>query len=268
MMRKLLLLLVFVTALLPLLWTLLAAFGVRPINTHTPPTWTLPPTLDYFTTIQSEQTFIWREFATSIILSSVTTLLTISVTFLAAYGLARATFRYKQWVLQMFLILASLPVMSYVLPLSDLLRLLRLHDTFVGLTLSESAFLIPLSVYILHGYIAALPVELEDAARLDGAGLAALLWRVTLPNIAQGLIALAVIIFVLSWNQFFLPLVLTTGTQIRTLPVMIRSFFILERDFDWSQAAAVLTLSLLPVAVVVAAAQQALEHFRLQTNTQ
>jgi ABC-type glycerol-3-phosphate transport system permease component len=131
---------------------------------------------------------------------------------------------------------------------------------------AETAFLIPLNVYILHGYIAALPAELAEAAVLDGASLRALLWYVILPAISQGMIALAVIIFVLSWNQFFLPLVLTTGTQIRPLPVMIRGFFILERDFEWSQAAAVLTLSLLPVAVIVAGAYQALSHFRLEVS--
>jgi ABC-type glycerol-3-phosphate transport system permease component len=78
----------------------------------------------------------------------------------------------------------------------------------------------------------------------------------------SGLIATAVIVFVLSWNQYFLPLVLT-NIHIKTIPVMMRDFFTLEREFEWPVAAAVLILSLLPVSGVAIIAHRALQRFSL-----
>jgi hypothetical protein len=118
----------------------------------------------------------------------------------------------------------------------------------------------PLAVFILHGYIGQLPRELEEAAYLDGAALRGILTEVVLPAISTGVTATAVIIFVLSWNQFFLPLVLTL-TKVRVVPVMMRDFFALEREFDWTVASAVSLVSLIPVSLMVALAHRQLERF-------
>ncbi|MEZ4670374.1 MAG: carbohydrate ABC transporter permease [Anaerolineae bacterium] len=258
--RWLLVVLCVVIVLLPLLWTVLASFGVLVDNTVTPPLWSWPPTLASYAEINIEQTYFWQEFATTILLSAVITLLTTGIAFMAAYALARSRFCWRRIMVQGCLVLGSLPVFSFIFPLSDMLRVLRLHDTFVGMTLAECALFAPLAVYILHGYIKQVPTEWEESAYLDGAGLRQVLTRVVLPAVYPGLIATAVIIFTLSWNQYYLPTILT-GIHIKVIPVMMRDFFALERDFDWRLAAGVLIISLLPVSLVVAAAHRVMERF-------
>ena len=131
--------------------------------------------------------------------------------------------------------------------------------------LAESALFAPLAVFILYGYIMHLPPDYEEAACLDGADFTSLVLRVVFPAVASGVIATGVIVFVLSWNQFFLPLILTS-TQIKTVPVMMRDFFVLDREFEWPKVAAVLIISLIPVGLFVAVAHRSLEWFSLSMD--
>jgi multiple sugar transport system permease protein len=252
-------------ALLPLLWTLLASFSIQPDNSGSPPVWTLPASFENYQEIRAEQTFFWQELITNWLISAATTLLTVTVGFCAAYSLAHARFKHRKLLTQSLLILASLPAIAYVIPLQDVTRRLHLYDTFIGVVLAQAALYAPFAVYILHGYVRQMQPELEEEAVLNGATLTPLLWQVVLPTLAPAVIATAVIVFVLSWNQFFLPLILT-NTNIRALPVMMRDFFALERDFEWSKAAAVIMISVLPVGVFVAFAHRILEGFSLMPH--
>ncbi len=254
-----------VVFVLPFVWTILASFNVEADNTLSPPLWRLPPTINAFREIQQEQTYFWQELATSILLSATTTVLTVAVAFLAAYALARSPFKYRNLIVQGLLILGSLPAVSYMLPLQDMLRSVKLHDTFFGVALAETGLYAPLVAYILYGYVRQVPAELEESTWLDGASLAQTLWRIMLPTVAPGMMATAVITYVLSWNQFYLPLVLTS-LHIKAIPVMLRGFFSLEREFEWPKAAAVIVISLLPVGLFVGAAHRLLERFSLNVS--
>jgi ABC-type glycerol-3-phosphate transport system permease component len=260
--RSILLAILVLVCVLPVIWVVLASFKIVPRNDMTPPIWAVPPSLEDYEEVSVTQPLFTQEMVTSFLLSMSATLLTIGTAFLAAYALARSRFRRRTLVLQMFLILAGLPVIAYVIPLSEILRFLGLHDTFVGLLLAETAVHAPLAVFVLHGYIVQIPAEYEDAALLDGAALTQILWRVIIPAALPGLMATGLVVFVLAWNQFFIPVILT-AVHIRVVSVMMRDFFTQERDLDWSQAAAALVVSLLPVLVVVAAAHRMLEHFQL-----
>ncbi len=248
----------------PLLWTVLASAGVIPDNTVYPPQWLWPPTNENYLGIVNDPNML-RELATSVGIAVATTLLAVFVSFLAAYSIARAAFRGKNVLLQCLLILSSLPVVSYVIPLRAMMLFSHLYDTFPGIMLSESALYAPLAVYVLHGYLAHLPRDIEDAARLDAANLGQILRQVVAPAIAPGLAAVAILIFTLSWNQLLLPMVIT-GRHIQTIPVMLSDFFTYERELEWETAAAALVVSLIPLLVCVAAAHRALEHFSLNVG--
>jgi ABC-type glycerol-3-phosphate transport system permease component len=251
---------------MPLLWTIAASFGIVPDNTTSPPVWLLHPTDENYLEAAGFPNLL-GQLETSIAISSLTTLLAIAVAYLAAYSLSRSHFRGKRLLLQSFLILASLPVIAYVIPEKNLLQLARLYDTLVGITLAEAALYAPLAVYVLHGYLAQLSPEHEEAARLDGAGTFQIIWRVALPITAPGIAATAVIVFVLSWNQLLMPFVLTAN-HVQTIPVMLSTFFVYERELDWGTAAAALVVSLLPLAAFVAAAHRVLEQFSLDVVRQ
>ncbi len=251
-----------VACLLPLGWTALASFRILPDTTQSPPKWT-PPSLDNYTgEIGIAEPAFAQELATSAGLSLAATGLTLTLAFLAAYALARSNFRGRNLWVQGSLILASLPVMAYIIPLSETMRRARLEDTFVGLLLAQTAVLAPLAVYVLHGYLAQLSPELEESAALEGATAWQTLRTVVLPLAAPGLAATGLILFVLSWNQFLVPLVLT-ASRIKIIPVAMSDFFTFERELEWPTAAAALIVSLLPLTLLVTLAHRALERFTL-----
>ncbi len=251
--------------LVPLLWTLIAAFGVTPNDTNLPPNWDWPPTFENFLYIGVSEPGFAGEMVTGLSISVTATVLTLSISYLAAYSLAHWNYRRARRTVQIFLVLASLPVMAYIIPLSDLVRRLGLYDTFVGVALSNTAIFAPLAIYVLFGYLRQLPTDFEDAARLDGATLWEIILRIAAPLALPGLAALAIILFVLNWNLLLVPLVLTES-HVRTVPVAMSDFFTFERELSWPVAAAVLIISLLPLVVLVAAAHRALERFSLRAG--
>jgi len=259
--QKLVLILALVAFLVPLGWTTLASLGVVPRGTH-PPGLAWPPSLDHFGEVGVAEPHFWQELATSTGVSIAATLLTVTVALLAGYGLARSRFRVKRYFVQGFLVLAVLPVMAYAIPLSDVLRRLGLDDTYLGLVLGMSAVTAPLAVYVLYGHLTQLSTEWEEAAWLDGAGLARVVSMVVVPMIAPALAATAIIVFVLDWNVLLIPLVLA-GVEVKTLPVAMVDFFTFERELEWPTAAAALIISLAPVVILVALGHRLLDQFIL-----
>jgi ABC-type glycerol-3-phosphate transport system permease component len=265
MTRAILLMATIAAFLVPMVWTALASFGVLPDNSARPPSWTGPPTLDHYRDIGVAEPTFWQELATSTASAVCAAALTVGVSFLAAYGLARSHFRSGRMLTQGFLVLASLPVMAYIVPLSDVVRRVHLSDTFAGVVLAEAAVTAPLAVFVLYGALAQLSPEWEEAAVLDGAGLLRVLGRVVFPLVAPSVAATAIVLFVIDWNMLLIPLVLTSG-EIKTIPVAMSDFFTFERELDWPTAAAALIVSLAPLALLVAVFHRLLERFRLDAT--
>jgi multiple sugar transport system permease protein len=251
--------------LVPLAWTAMASFGLLPDNSTRPPSWHGPITLDHFSEVGVAEPTFWQELATSTAAAACAAGLTILCCFLAAFGLARSRFAGRHLLTQSFLVLASLPAMAYVIPLSDLVRRAHLADTFTAVVLAEAAVTAPLAIYVLYGALRQLPPEWEEAAVLDGAGLFRVLGEVVLPLAAPSVAATAIVIFVLDWNLLLVPLVLTSG-EIKTVPVAMMDFFTFERELDWPTAAAALVISLVPLAILVGIFHRVLERFSLDAR--
>ena len=244
----------------PIAWTLLASVGFQPDNNTSPPSWKGSFTFENFADVGIAEPSFWAELATSAASAVCASALTVCASLPAAYGLARSRFHGHRLLSQGFLVLATLPAMAYVIPLSDVIRRLHLVDTFVGLVLTESAVTAPLAIYVLQGAIRQLAPEWEEAAWLEGAALWRILIRIVLPVAAPAAAATALILFVLDWNLLIVPLVLTSG-ELKTLPVAMSDFFTFERELEWPTAAAALTISLAPVVVLVAVFHGVLDHF-------
>jgi multiple sugar transport system permease protein len=264
--RALLLALVVIVLIAPLVWTLLASFNIQPDDSSTPPTWSWRPSLENYGEIGVVTPVFVDALASSITISTVATALTITVALLAAYGLARSIFRGVHLTVSSFLVLASIPVMAFAIPLAVVIRAVRLYDSFLGVMLAQSAFFAPLAVYVLYGYILQVSIELEEAARLDGANVWHILRHVVLPEISSGIAATAIILFVLNWNMLLIPLVLGEN-RIKTIPTIMSGFFVLEREMSWSSASAVIIISLVPLLILIISAHHLLERFHLTPLT-
>jgi len=259
--RALFLVVALALCLLPVLWTLLASFGIMPENVSTNPTlWVLRPTLESYHEIGVQDPRFMLKLLTSVAIAALTTAFTLSISVPAAFAISRSRFRGKDLLVQCLLVLACLPVVSFIMPLRNFLNAVRLYDTFSGTLLAETALYAPLAAYVLYGYVNRVSREQEESAQIDGAGIFQILLRVVLPASAPGVTSTAIILFVLSWNQVLVPLILSM--PVNTVPVSMIDFFIYERELEWSVAAAAVAVSFTPIIVFTAASHRFIERFR------
>ncbi|MGP5078341.1 carbohydrate ABC transporter permease [Brachybacterium alimentarium] len=198
----------------------------------------------------------WREanmgryFLNTIFVTGMSILISVTVNALLGYVLGRYTFPGKKIIYALLALVVFLPQGYTVIPIFDLIDALGLSGSLWGMTLAEAGGVSVIVVLLFAGYFAQLPKELEEAAKVDGAGFLRIFARVYLP-LSGPVIATAVILqFMHAWNDFLLPLVLTLSQpELRTLAVGIYS---LQNQYfsDWGMMSAASTIALLPIIVV------------------
>jgi len=204
--------------------------------------------LDSYVTAWGEASFS-QYFSNSLVIVMASVVLAVAVSALAAYVLGRYSFRGSGLLAIFFLSGLLLPFRLAIMPLFLLLQDLGLVDSRLGLVLVYAATGVPFSVFILSAYFRQLPVELSEAARIDGAGEFTIFGRVMLPLVRPALATVAVFQFVPLWNDFFFPLVLLRSSEKWTLPVGMTRFFG-EFQTDWSTLFAGIIITTLPLIIV------------------
>jgi raffinose/stachyose/melibiose transport system permease protein len=155
----------------------------------------------------------WGNVGASVILATATTAGVVIAGIMAAFVLARYDFRGRQGLYTLFAAGLMFPLAVAALPLTLLLRTLGLHGTYLGVILPGIAFALPTTIIILVPFLRAIPDELEEAARIDGASRIGFFWRILLPLSKPGLVTVGILAFVTSWNGYLLPLlVISTGS--------------------------------------------------------
>jgi multiple sugar transport system permease protein len=143
---------------------------------------------------------------------------------LGAYAVARLRFRFKRGALLLLLITYMMPPLALAIPIYLALSVLGLLDTRTGLTIIYCSFTTPFVLWLLSSYFETLPVELEEAARIDGCSRLGALWRVVLPLARPGLISAGLLGFLGAWDEFFYGLILTSSPAAKTIPVALTEF--------------------------------------------
>jgi len=199
--------------------------------------------------------FLWNSF----FVSGMSVLLITIFSALAAFYLARFSFKWTPALSFFFLLGLMIPLKLGIVPLFLLMKNLGLLNSLWSLILIYTAGGIPISVFILTGFFRTLPVELEEAARIDGASNFQVFWRVLLPLIRPALATVVIINFISAWNDFFFPLIFIQKETLKTIPVGMMVLFG-EYETDWSLLFAGLTLSALPmIGVFLMASKQFME---------
>jgi raffinose/stachyose/melibiose transport system permease protein len=192
-------------------------------------------------------------FTNSALVTTGAVLLCTAVSVLAAYPLGRYVFRGSRALSIYFLSGLMLPFRLAILPIFYLLAAIGLVDSRLGLMLVYAASGVPFSVFVLTAFFRQLPRELEEAARIDGAGELTIFARVMLPLVRPALATVAVFQFVPLWNDFFFPLVLLRSSEKATLPVGLTVFFG-QFQTDWSTLFAGLMITTIPLVILFVAA--------------
>lgn len=190
------------------------------------------------------------DFLLNSVIVSVTSVVLIAVfSAMAAFYVARFSYRWTGVLYFFFLVGLMIPIKLGIVPLFLLMKNLGLLNSLWSLILIYTASGIPISVFILTGFFRTLPVELEEAARIDGCNHFQVFWRVLLPLIRPALGTVVIINFISAWNDFFFPLIFIQEDALKTIPVGMMVLFG-EYETDWSLLFAGLTLSALPMIVV------------------
>jgi len=208
--------------LLPILWVVRTSLANRLIAYKIPPVWFFTPTLENYRVIFQQYPF-QQYFANSLMISTVTSLVALVLGSLAAYSIAR--FKTGDPLLRLSMLSTQmLPPITLVIPIFLLARLARLWDNPLGLILAYLSFNLPYTIWILISFFQSIPVDLEEAAMIDGCSRVQALWHVVAPVSLPGLLAAGIFNFILNWNEFLFALILT-GRTTRTLPVAISAFW-------------------------------------------
>ncbi|MFZ5828144.1 MAG: carbohydrate ABC transporter permease [Bacillota bacterium] len=187
----------------------------------------------------------WRQLTNSGVVMLATVLLTVLVASLAAFVIARYNFVGRTLVFNFFTLGMLFPLTVAILPLYVLIRQLGLVDSLWGVILPQVAFGLPVNILILRDYFKAIPVEMEEAAAIDGCGPVGFFWRVLLPLSRPVLAAVSMLVMVGSWNSFLLPLLVLNSEKSWTLPLGVMQFQG-QYSSDWALVMAFVTISIMP----------------------
>jgi multiple sugar transport system permease protein len=240
-----------VWSLFPFAWQVITSFEPDRDLAQFTPTWLPIPggTLQHYRNV-----FVAKDFApyilNSVIVDVSATAIALVFAALAAYSIARLPLPGKGIVLGLVLAVSMFPQISIVTPLYQILISLHLIDTYTGLSGVYIGLSLPLMVYILWGHFRTIPREMDEAARIDGAGPLRTLWSVIIPVALPGVVPAALLGFIASWNEQLLALSLMTSPTRQTIPVGIANFTGLY-SVPWGDIAAASVVVTVPLVVLV-----------------
>jgi multiple sugar transport system permease protein len=239
----------------PLLWMLSTALKPSGEIFATPPTLVpVHPTAANFMRLMAETNFVLF-FQNSLAISLTTVLLTLTVSALGAYGLTRYTFAGREKVAGLILLTYMFAPIMIIIPFYILVKQLGIANTRLALVLSYTTFCLPFCLWLLRAFFQSIPLELEEAALVDGANRGKAVWYVVLPLALPGLIAAGIFTFILAWNDFLFALVLITSEELKTLPVGVNDLFN-ATIVDWGMIMAAGVMITVPTVAFFVAIQR------------
>ena len=235
----------------PFFWLLTTSLKQQVDAFSIPPTWIFVPTLENFAGVL-EPVFL-KSYWNNLVVSSLCTFVSLLLGIPASYSLVRSRFRGKAFMGTWILLTRMVPRVVFVIPLYLLFRNLGLIDTYTGLVIAYLTITLPFVIWILTGFFQGVPQELEEAAMIDGCSRVGTLLRVVLPLSTPGLATAAIFSLMMSWNQFFYPIILG-GRDTMTAPAVVASMVSFEGP-NWGHMAAAGLLVVGPVLIFTFLAQ-------------
>ena len=213
------------------------------------PFWTSHPTLEHVTSLLTETLFI-RWMANTLFIACVSTLISLFCGVLAGYALSRLKFRFAGTLGTGIFITYLVPQTLLFIPLANIIRNFQLGDTPWALILTYPTFLIPFCTWLLMGYFKAIPRELEECARIDGATRWKAMLYIIMPIAVPGILSAGIFAFTLSWNEYIYALVFLSSAEQKTVSVGVNSELVRGDVFFWGQLMAGALLGSVPVAFI------------------
>ena len=184
--------------------------------------WPQNPTLDNYVTAFRPEFRIY--FVNSIVIAASTVVITVSLALLAAYSFTRAQMRSISVLMGLVIVAQMFPASAIIIPIYKMMKAANLLNTYASLIVANVTVTLPVAIWMLRGFLARLPVTLEEAAAIDGAGPLRTFLEIILPLCRPGVAATAVFVLVVTWQEFLFALSFTSTKEMRTLPVGMNDF--------------------------------------------
>lgn len=237
---------ILLTMLFPLFWMVRTSLAEHTLLVTDGISFSAGYSLRNYVEVFRQQIFI-RPLVNSLIVTALVTAGNLIFCLMVGYALARHRFKGQHFLFASALGVLMIPQHIIIIPLFLLMQKIGWYDTYWALTLPW--LVNPLGIFLLRQYIESLPLELEDAARLDGAGMTRILFGIVAPLCKPVLAVLAIQIFLITWNWFLFPFILTSKETLRVLPVAL-AMYQGYQGIDWQHLMAAATLATLPVIAV------------------
>ena len=238
-----------VLSLSPFLWFVITSLKAQANIEAIPPTWGPDGNVDFYRVVFIDHQFL-RYMWNSLIVAGFTTVLALTLGIPAAYALVRGRLAGTIWILGGLLTISMFPQIVIAGPVWQMLSHIGGLNTHWGVILPYVALTLPLAIWILATFFKELPVELEEAAQVDGCTTFQTLTKVIGPLASPGIFTAAILTFIYAWNEFFFALIILTDPEKQTLPVGI-ALFQGEFTMPWGEIAAASVLATLPLVIVV-----------------
>jgi len=232
----------------PIVWLIISSFKTN-LELQTDP-FSLPAVWQFQNYVDAIQVSgLPRLFVNSIIVSSLSTVLNVIITSMAAFAFSREKFRFQNTMLNMILAGVLVPIIALMVPYFKIITGVGLYDRLWGLVITYAAINLPISLFLIYGFMRTIPKELEEASIIDGCSFQQRFSRVVLPLSKLGLVTAGTFVFLFSWNEFIYALLLTSSMRARTLQLGIR-FFKSQFITNYTSMYAAITLAIIPSIAV------------------
>jgi multiple sugar transport system permease protein len=240
-------------SIVPFILVFLTSIKERNIAIAMPPHWVFIPTFENYKKLLTNMYFL-RTILNSFILSTGGTFIALIVGVLAGYGLSRFKFKGSGIFSYMILILRTVPPIVFVIPYFLIWRNLRLNDTHLSMILMYITLCLPLIILMMRSFFIDVPIEIEEAAMVDGCSRWKTLSLILVPAVAPGIMAAATMAFITLWNDFIFAMY-NTGKNTRTLPVEIYSS-LGYYQMDWAKLSTSAVIAIIPAIIFIAFTQK------------
>ena len=249
--KYLVLAIILIFLLFPLYWVLMTSFKTNMEAYRFPPTMVPEaPTLNSYISLFTQDNFFFTYYINNFIVSGFTAAITLVLAVMSGYALSRFKIGWNKWIVAAFMSAQMFPIVSRMISLYDLLGKIHLINTRTGLILALTAAMLPFTITLMASFFDGIPKELEEAAIVDGAGRIQTLFRIIMPLVKSGMVAVGIYAFLMTWDVYLHAVTLIQDDSLRTLSAGVALRYLGELSYDWSKVNTISVVGILPIMLL------------------
>ena len=249
--KYLVLAIILIFLLFPLYWVLMTSFKTNMEAYRFPPTMVPEaPTLNSYISLFTQDNFFFTYYINNFIVSGFTAAITLVLAVMSGYALPRFKIGWNKWIVAAFMSAQMFPIVSRMISLYDLLGKIHLINTRTGLILALTAAMLPFTITLMASFFDGIPKELEEAAIVDGAGRIQTLFRIIMPLVKSGMVAVGIYAFLMTWDDYLHAVTLIQDDSLRTLSAGVALRYLGELSYDWSKVNTISVVGILPIMLL------------------